>query len=326
MASQIPPFSALPLNPGDPPFSAWGLYGKDDEKGTVNRQTNELVAAAARSEIRTGQRISLNWELDALGKGTMIGRQSFVLKQWNKAPRIVNDDIWTMNSQGSTQWDGLRHFAYQEQRMFYNGRTMDDLFDNEGGLKSTVNGIQNWQDTGIVGRGILLDYDRWRRAHNQPYQPLATQKKDEVSAIPLEHLKAALEWQGTEVRFGDILLIRTGSTAAYEQLDDAGKHEMSQATMLSGLEQSDAMLEWIWDHFSAIAADNVGIERWPSQKDYLLHEVLLSGWGMPYGEFFYLEKLAEYCASQKKWSFFFTSEVCHVPGAVASPPNALAIF
>jgi hypothetical protein len=235
------------------------------------------------------------------------------LKQWNKAPRIVNDDIWTMNSQGSTQWDGLRHFAYQKQKVFYNGRTLEDFFDADQTVKSTVNGIHKWQETGIVGRGILLDYDRWRRAHNHPYHPLATRDPDDVYAIPVDHLKAALEWQGTEVKFGDILLIRTGSTAAFEQLSAEGRKEMAQATMLSGLEQSEAMLEWIWSNFSAIAADNVGIERWPSQKEYLLHEVLLSGWGMPYGEFFDLEKLAEYCASQNRWSFFFTSEVSPGP-------------
>lgn len=310
----MPRFSDLPLHRDDPPFSAWGLYGRDDEKGTVNRQTNAIVLAAARSEIQTGERISLNWELDALGKDTVIGRQSFVLKQWNKAPRIVNDDVWTMNSQGSTQWDGLRHFAYQERKVFYNGRTLDDFFEENQNLKSTLNGIHKWQESGIVGRGILLDYDRWRRAHHKPYQPLATRNPDEVYAIPLTDLKAVLEWQSTEVRFGDILLIRTGSTQAYEKLSEAGRQEMSQANMLSGIEQSEEMLEWIWNNFSAIAADNVGIERWPSQKEYLLHEVLLSGWGMPYGEFFYLEKLAEYCASQNKWSFFFTSEVSAISG------------
>ena len=186
---------------------------------------------------------------------------------------------------------------------------MKDFFDDSQNIKSNVNGIQNWQREGIVGRGILLDYDRWRRAHNKLYEPLATTNQDKVCAIPVEDLKAVLEWQGTEVRFGDILLIRTGSTAAYEHLDDAGKHEMTQGTMLSGLEQSEAMLEWIWKNFSAIAADNVAIERWPSLEKYLLHEVLLSGWGMPYGEFFDLERLAAYCSGQNRWSFFFTSEV-----------------
>jgi hypothetical protein len=54
--SNIPPFSSLPLNKGDPLRSAWGLYGKDDQLGTLNRLTDEIVAAAAKEEIRTGVR------------------------------------------------------------------------------------------------------------------------------------------------------------------------------------------------------------------------------------------------------------------------------
>lgn len=52
----IPPFESLPLRKGDPPYSAWGLYGDNDELGTLNRQTDEIIAAAAKSEIKTGKR------------------------------------------------------------------------------------------------------------------------------------------------------------------------------------------------------------------------------------------------------------------------------
>lgn len=41
----------------DPIFSAWGLYGKDDQLGFLNRQTDAIVAEAAK-EIETGDR----WE------------------------------------------------------------------------------------------------------------------------------------------------------------------------------------------------------------------------------------------------------------------------
>ena len=52
----IPDFDDLPLRKGDPMRAAWGLYGKDDQLGTLNRLTDERVAAAAREEIRTGER------------------------------------------------------------------------------------------------------------------------------------------------------------------------------------------------------------------------------------------------------------------------------
>lgn len=51
-------FSKLPLNNDipDTKLNAWGAYGKDDEKGFLNRQTDELVRSAAEKEIRTGKR------------------------------------------------------------------------------------------------------------------------------------------------------------------------------------------------------------------------------------------------------------------------------
>jgi len=52
----IPSYDALPLREGDPFRSAWGLYGYEDQLGTLNRLTDERVAAAAKGEIKTGAR------------------------------------------------------------------------------------------------------------------------------------------------------------------------------------------------------------------------------------------------------------------------------
>ena len=49
-------------------------------------------------------------------------------------------------------------------------------------------------------------------------------------------------------------------------------------------------------------------------------------WGMPIGEMWDLEELAEECKRQKRWSFFVTSSPLNVTGGVASPPNAIAVF
>lgn len=56
-----PAFSELPLNKGDPWLSAWGLWGKDDQLGTLNFLTEEVVREAAKTEIKEGVRIGLNW-------------------------------------------------------------------------------------------------------------------------------------------------------------------------------------------------------------------------------------------------------------------------
>lgn len=49
-----------------------------------------------------------------------------------------------------------------------------------------------------------MDFDTWRRANNVPYEPFQT------GSISLNQLKEVATGQGTEIKFGDILLIRSG--------------------------------------------------------------------------------------------------------------------
>jgi hypothetical protein len=55
-----------------------------------------------------------------------------------------------------------------------------------------------------------------------------------------------------------------------------------------------------------------------------MHEILLSGWGCPIGELFDLEKLAEHCEKENRYSFFVTSKVNNVPGGVARYSNSIS--
>ncbi|KAI1138722.1 hypothetical protein F5Y05DRAFT_382164 [Hypoxylon sp. FL0543] len=323
----IPNFEDLPLRKTDPHRAAWGLYGDKDELGTLNRLTDERVADAAKNEIKTGHRISLNWPLDAQPESAFFQRQVFHQELIRKDPRVVNDDVWTFNSQVSTQWDGLRHFAYQREKLFYNGVTMEDIHGvGADGKKATVNGIHAWAEQGIVGRGILVDYHTWRLAQDppRPYDSF------ESVSIPLEDLQACLTAQGTEVKFGDILFVRSGFMAAHaaKPAPFISAHRSVVPHRFGGVERSEPLLEWIWSRFSAVAGDQPSFECWPAPPDspFSLHEVLLAGWGCPIGELFDLERLAEYCKAQRRWSFFVSSEPCNVPGGVASPPNVLAIF
>jgi len=95
---------------------------------------------------------------------------------------------------------------------------------------------------------------------------------------------------------------------------------------LGGVEQSDEVLKFIWENFSAVASDHPSFERWPTPFEWSMHEVLLAGWGCNIGELLDLEKLSEECKRQRRWSFFVASVPCYVPGGVASPVNGVAIF
>ncbi|KAK4981178.1 hypothetical protein LTR66_010173 [Elasticomyces elasticus] len=183
-----------------PPQAHTARYGDDDELGTLNRLTDEVSTDHC---TENSTRISLNWPLDAQGDLPFFGRQAFHKHIYQKPPRIVNDDYSTTSAELRTG-DGLRHFGYQKEAKFYNGVTLEDI---HGEHKTNVNGIGAWSEKGIVGRGVLLDYHTWRLQNKIEYEAFKT------GSIPLKDLKAVAESQGTEIKFGDILLIRSGTAS-----------------------------------------------------------------------------------------------------------------
>ena len=177
----------------------------------------------------------------------------------------MNDDVWTFNTQSSSQWDGLRHFAYQKEAKFYNGVTLDQIHGTNGVEKSDILGIGAVaKQGGIVGRGVLLDYHEWRLKNDRAHNAF------ETAGIPVEDLKAVLKDQGTEIKFGDILIIRSGYMNAYNKLsrEEIQQIRQRQPLTFTGIEQSEEMIEFLWENFSAAAGDHPSLEAWPTQKDY----------------------------------------------------------
>ncbi|OQU93635.1 hypothetical protein CLAIMM_00117 [Cladophialophora immunda] len=303
-----PRFDELPLHEEDPPFSAWRLYGPDDELGCLNLLTPEVVKEASK-EIQTGIRIGLDGPLNYL-KRAPHNRQNLTHTIIHKEPRAVHDDVLIFNSQISAQWDGFRHFGYQERKVFYNGAKVEDL----SGVKADSKlGIQ--------------DYLHWARSQGKNYDLLGDH------ALTVDELKAVAEFQKVEFKKGDILIIRTGFHAGYEALSEEEKIAWSYGSPMKhvGVETSLGMARWLWDTgFCACAGDSPAFERMPKQSsipgDLFLHELILSGWGMPIGEMWSLDALGEECRKQNRYSFFLTSMPLNVDGLVGSPANVMAIF
>ncbi|KAI0810826.1 putative cyclase-domain-containing protein [Irpex lacteus] len=309
---------------------AWEVWGKDDELGTVNLLTDEVVAEASK-EIKTGKIFGLNLPINFPGK-PVFGRQPPVHNQWmlNSA---CNDDSLTINTQSGTQWDGMRHFGiFGGHNVFYNNTSSEELkrgqlfiTDPDEIDKHKIKlGIHNWAQHGIVGRGVLLDLVRFytdNGAKPLPYDPWTTH------AIPTSDLEACAKAQGVTFRTGDILILRVGFTQRWYAATRAEREALhTREETFAGIEQSEDMKRFLWNnHFAAIASDQPAIERWPCPPDlYHMHSTLLGLWGMPIGEFFDLEKLSAACYEAKKYTFFFTSWPLNVLGGVASPPNAAA--
>jgi hypothetical protein len=58
-----PRYSELGTGGSRPPGSSWGVFGADEEVGTLNRVTADAIVHAA-SLVTSGQVFSLNWDID----------------------------------------------------------------------------------------------------------------------------------------------------------------------------------------------------------------------------------------------------------------------
>ncbi|KIW93278.1 uncharacterized protein Z519_05883 [Cladophialophora bantiana CBS 173.52] len=322
--TSIPHFDDLPRVPGQPQGNSWGLWGQEDQLGTLNKITPESRKRAAQ-EVKAGISVSLDLPLDAFDyviANRRLFKQTVIdFKKMNMG--VGHDDELQFNTQSSSQWDGLTHCGLQEQEVYYNGLKHEDIMKNRDGR----NGIHKWVEAGgIVGRGVLIDYVRWRQETGQSPVPA-----DSPYSITVSELKAVANHQKVEFQPGDILLLRGGFTLWYNAASPEERKQKLDQTAFIGVERSMEMARFLWnEHFAAVATDSIGFEQCPvpfGQKGaVVLHEWILAHWGMPLGELWNLEGLSELCKKQNQWSFLFTSAPLYVRGGVGSPPNAIALL
>ena len=314
----LPSYDQLPVRAGAPAGSAWGVFGDQDEVGTINLLTPTRVRAA-KDSIKSGKVFALNLPID-VPNPPLFTRQAHrhTIKNFGGAMEFVLDDyLDNFYPQASSQWDALCHVMHPTLGA-YNGIPKNEI-TGRGGKRL---GIDNWARRGIAGRGVLADIAR--------YYDSVGKKIDYTKAesIPLEDLEATLAKQKSPLRNGDILLIRTGWTKFYYGASDALKEELARDTVVPGIEGSDRVAKWIWNHhLAAVASDSPALEALPKAEGNaeFLHFHMLAFFGMPIGEMWNLEELAADCAVDKRYECFLTSAPLNVPGGVGSPPNALAI-
>ena len=315
--ANLPSYSELPVKPGAPQGSAWGLFGDDDQLGCLNLLTPERVVAGAKL-VRKGAVFPLNLSIDQpnpplFGRGAP--RVEFVTGEVHRDDYL--DNFWP---QASSQWDSLRHILHPRDG-FYNGVKANEIV---GGGKL---GIENIARRGIAGRGVLLDVARHLEKSGAPLDYTT------ATVITKDVLSNCAKQQQAIVETGDIMIIRTGWLRWYlEEATAEQKQELAGDPMTNlrfpGIGPDEEMASYLWDlHVAAVAADNPALEAWPPgpESGGFLHFRLIPLLGMNIGEFWYLEDLAADCAQDGVYEFMFTSAPLNVPGGVGSPPNALAI-
>jgi kynurenine formamidase len=308
----IPSFDELPILADLQLRHSWGVFGGDDELGTLNRLTDEIVVRAA-SEVRTGERYGLNLELHEPDP-PLFSRRPFEHEIFALHRNGWDDRLHDFSLQSSTQWDGFRHIRCREFG-FYGGVT-DDPQVGHPRL-----GIHHWSRRGIVGRGVLLDVGR-HAGLNSTFDPLAGQR---IAASQLEDIA---DQQGVEIEEGDILCIRFGWLSSYRRLSTSERAEMAATRpTFSGLASDEAMARRLWDWgISALACDNPAVESSPGDpSEGSLHRRVLPCLGMVLGELFDFDALATACAQDGRYTFLFTAAPLPLVGGIGSPANAIAI-
>jgi kynurenine formamidase len=291
----------------------WGRWGDDDEIGTLNLITDDVVRAAA-AEIRTGKRFALGIPLDENGPqtGAIPGRDNPSREMimvdtpltGDPSDFTTSDDKVTMGIQAGTHWDALAHVSYEGH--LYNG-VPSTVITATGADRMGIDKIKT-----LVSRGVLLDVARAK----------GVDRLDGGYAITGDDLDAASVLGKVDVRAGDIVMIRTGQMQYFLEGD-----RERYGTPCSG--PSLQTVEWFHSHdVAAVATDNIVFEVFPCEREdamlpvHLLHLVDM---GMTQGQNWNLEGLAADCADDGQYTCFLDASPLPFTGAVGSPVNPVAI-
>ncbi len=298
----------------------WGwVWGAGDEVGALNEMTPESVLKAVQL-VQKGQvydlgvaydRTSYIWpghspgEIITFRSPEGVRRQkdlAFTLPEngntslttWHSCALFVNDNV-------ATQIDGLGHVVMGDDNHWYNGFTEAEWGGNWGIRKADAETIPP-----IVARGVLIDVAGYKGVEALPSQYIIT----------VEDLQAALGKQGTQLQFGDVVLIRTGTLRYWGEA--GGDHEKIREHDSAGIQLPAA--KWLVEEHGAllIGSDTSGLEMYSpppagSSSFIPVHNYLLIEQGVHIGEYHYLEQLA----AEQVYEFLYIAATNKIKGAAA---------
>lgn len=304
--------------PGWKQGRGWGwIWGADDEVGALNAMTPATRLAAL--ELVTEGRV--------FDLGVIFSRESFVWPGHNKGEivtfrspdgvRRMGDLEFTLpaaNPAGvgwhscavfvsdnvTTQIDSLGHLVSGDPQHGYNGIPLDEIAGDFGIRRLSAAGIPP-----IVNRAVLLDIAALEGVDALPAS----------FAITPEHVDAAAERQGVEIRVGDIVLLRTGTLRYWGEA--GADHELLEAHDSAGITLDTARYLVEQKGALALGSDTSGLELTPAPEGSTsfvpVHEYLLVQQGVHILEYHYLEDLAR----EEIWEFCYVGTTNKIAGTTA---------
>lgn len=291
-------------------------FGPGDQIGMLNLMTSDSIRRVL-SEVDGGKVFDLGVDYfigmpswGAAGdpsyqiwmthtpRGSVIDDLAGVGDEQNRLVSYSGDAV-LMYTHCGTHVDTLNHFGYRGT--VWNGFTADEHL---GSRHWTVSGADKHPP--IVARGVLIDVAGANGVECLP----------DSFAIGEAELREALRRQATELRPGDVVMIRTGRMTVWP---DAARYLAPEP----GLNRQGA--EYLAKAGAImVGADNIALEHYPSAEAGnwdSVHTYLLAEAGVPIVEVVDLEALA----ADRLYTFAFVGACLKLRGATGSPMRPLAM-
>jgi kynurenine formamidase len=286
-------------------------WGPADRRGALNNISPTLVVAAA-SDIWRGRAVSLAAPIESEVAADNPDPAVHQMTHPGTSPgpasglSFAMDRIATnIHGNADSHIDTLCHVIFDGT--LYNGLSAGAVTatgDTE--LSIEVAG------GGIVGRGLLLDIPRVRRA---PW----LEPGDHVTADDLITAEAAQE---VRIEPGDLLFVRVGHRSRRRALGP-----WDAATARAGLHP--AALEFLAERRIAVLGSDGNNDTAPSAAegvDFPVHVLAVNAMGLHLMDWLQFDDLVTVCEELNRWSFLCVVAPLRLHAATGSPVNPIAIF
>jgi kynurenine formamidase len=290
-------------------------WGPDDEIGLLNLMSNSSRLEVL-SQINSGKIYDLSVEyfvgmpsFHSLGdppyqywlthtpQGTVVDNPNGLGETMNRKVSYTGDAI-SMYTHMGTHIDALNHFGLNGK--IWNGFTPEKYLGDKGWKKTGAESIPP-----IIARGVMIDIKSSKGILPKNYR------------ITAKDLQEALKKQRVVLKSGDVVFIRTGQAAHYENaehyLDNYPGVNLDAVKWL--IEEKGVML---------LGADNLSFEAFPPEREdnwVPVHTYLLAEKGVMFIEQMNLEELA----NDAVYEFAFIAASLKLRGASGSPMRPIAI-
>lgn len=229
------------------------------------------------------------------------GDQTWLEENNSEGVRFISEVVsGTVHS--GTHIDAFSHITVGPDDSWYGGFSANDWLGDWGPIKSDASSIPP-----IITRAVLLDVAKHRGVP-------VMQAGEGISG---DDLQATMEAQGTEIRDGDAVLIRTGYVSLFPDAESMGTH------FGPGIDKSAAL--WLAEKgIVAVGGDTESLEQIPCldpSNPHAVHTVLLAQNGIHMIEMLDLEQLSR----DDVHEFTFVVLPLKIQGATGSMVRPIAI-